>query len=196
MRLLGLTITRTSALDKVRAEMRMAASERLKAELNDKRSEISKTVARVARSAATDHFQQLQEDEREKFEADPDFQDWARQRREHDLAEAERDQGVSLDPFATVTPTDAPGIVMRAMLSGAPELRYGLLGYINAHGYVTFTTLAAAFPGYGETEVRSDLELLRADGLIREEHGGWISTWTQTKPFEADGPGNAHPDSQ
>jgi hypothetical protein len=185
VKLLGITITRTTAVEKLRAEMRVAASQRLIDELRDKSTPVSRLIASVARSAAKDHFEQMQEDKREAFEADPEFQEWARQRREHDLAEAEKAQ-----------PTDVPGIIMRAMPIAAPELRYGLLGYIGAHGYVTFTTLFAAFPGYGETEIRSDLELLRADGLIREEHGGWLSTWTQPRPVTEDGQRDANPDSQ
>ncbi len=190
MKLLGITITRSRTIEQTRQEMRLAASQRLLAELSDSQTNVSKMVARVARSAATDHFQQLQEDNRAKFEADPEFQEWARQRREHDLAEAERAQP------AGAVPTAAPGIVMRAMLDDRSQLRYGLLGYINMHGYMTFTTLALAFPGYLESEIRAELELLRADSLIMEEHGGWISTWTQTRPIKEDGGRDENPDPQ
>lgn len=183
----GLTIVRHSRLD---AMLRQAA---VNAQVGDaaKIQHIIATdegtrarIAKVARSAAKDHLEQAQEDARAAFEGTQEFQQWAQERRERDLAAA------SAPP-----PQDSPtSALVNDML-----LRYGLLGMMIEHGTQTLPTMIEEFAGAGAARVEIALGMLISEGLVELSHGhyGAVDFTPRVKALGIkEAGGNADPDPQ
>lgn len=90
MRLFGLVVTTRTAIMRDRFENAQTDTvTQLRTLLDDPNHPLRQSIVKVARSAVKDILAEEREAIRERFEADPGFQEWARQRREHDLAQAE-----------------------------------------------------------------------------------------------------------
>lgn len=164
MRLFGLVITtRRGIIRQWTEQATFDAHEQLRGSLQDKEHPLRQAIVRVARSAAKDHLDELAEEKRAEFEADPDFQEWARQRREHDLAEAEKAQ-----------PADAPSEFNP--WGDAQQLRYGILGLLTEHGVQVTATIADAFLGWAPSQITGALDELVSAGLVEVKHGVYSAT--------------------
>lgn len=164
MRLFGLVITSRKAIMRERmANAATDAQQQLRTILQDAEHPLRKAIVRVARSAASDHFEQLREERRAEFEADPEFQEWARQRREHDLAEAEKAQPAELKPSQVFDFNES-------------QLRYGILGMLVEHGMQVTATLADVFSDWTPAQLTHALSELVSAGLVEVKRGVYTAT--------------------
>lgn len=147
-----------------------------------------RVIARVARSTAKDHFEQLKEDARAAFEGTPEFQQWAQEQREQALA-------VSMDAEYVPPHTGVPVAPMM--------LRYGILGMLIEHGMQRMDVIVKSFPEAAPDMVRDGLGKLLAEGLVELTHGYYSAVdWAARlaalgSAEEATGKGrHANPDPQ
>ena len=158
MKVFGVVITTRRGIIRQWTEMASRdAQMQLRTLLKDAEHPLRQAIVRVARSAATDHLAELSEQRREQFEADPEFQEWARQRREHDLAEAEKAQ-----PAAVLDPL---------------QLRYGILGLVAEHGPMPTATIGDAFAHCTPLEITGALSSLVSDGQLEVRHGVYSASF-------------------
>jgi hypothetical protein len=165
VKLFGVVITTRRAI--MRERMDNAAHDaqfQLRTLLLDNKHPLRGMIARVARSAAKDYFEEQAEADRAKFEADPAFVEWSRQRREHDLAEAERQQPAGAPP-ADVAERDRV------------QLRFGILGLLMEHGVQFTASIADAFEGWTPKEITQALDGLVSDSLVEVKHGVYVAAW-------------------
>lgn len=165
MRLFGLVITTRKTVVRQQLNDRSAgAAAQLSTLLNDAEHPLRQAIVRVARSAVKDHIGEWFEVERARFEKLPLFEDFARQQREHDLAEAEKAQ-------------PAPSTRAFGSLSeDQDQLRYGILGLLAEHGVQVTATIADAFEGWTPAEITAALAELVSKGLVEVKHGAYSVT--------------------
>lgn len=162
MRLFGVVVTTRKRI--IRDWYTMASTDaqmQLRTLLMDREHPLRQAVARAARSEAKDYMAEDAEAERARFEADPAFQEWAAQRREHDLAEAEKG-----------APADVPPVrAFGAIADDQRQLRFGILGFLTEHGVQFTATIADEFDGWTPTEITDALAGLVSDRFVEVRHG-------------------------
>lgn len=149
MRLFGVVITTRRTIMKHQVQASVIDA------LTNPDHPMRQAVMKVARSATKDHISEWFEAERARFEALPAFEDFARQQREHDLAEAEKAQ--------PTVPVDAR--------RDHSQLRYGILGVLIVHGPQSTASIADSFYDWAPKEITTALASLVSAQLAEVSHG-------------------------
>lgn len=157
MRVFGVVITTRRKIMEHQIQAGMLAA------LADPEHPLRQAVVRAARGAAKDHVSDWFEAERERFEQLPMFEDFARQQREHDLAEAENAQPAELKPSQLFDFNES-------------QLRYGILGMLVEHGMQYTATIADAFSDWTPAQITHVLSELVSAGLVEVNRGAYTAT--------------------